>query len=267
VSTGADSILTRVVNGLAQFGELAHFSGRTFRWMLAAAPPGRALLRQMHEVAVQSVPVVLITGAFVGMVLAAEGFGELAKWGLKNRIGSIVNISMVKELGPVLAAVMLAGRLGSAMAAELGTMRVTEQIDALTAMGADPIRHLVVPRVMACTIYIPVLTVIADFCGVLGGYFVSVRAMGANEYYYWHFSVGFVEPWDILCGVWKALLFGMAISLISCYKGFHCKPGAEGVGRAATEAFVFSFVAILVIDFILVILFQNLYVLFYGEQV
>ena len=263
MALGSESIGARLVDAIAEFGELVQFSNRTFRWMFGARPQGRLLVHQMYAIAVRSVPVVLLTGAFVGMVFSAEVVPELTRWGLRNRVGGMVNISMVKELGPVLAAVMLAGRVGSAMAAELGTMRVTEQIDALRAMGADPIRVLVVPRVAACIIYIPLLTVIADFCGVLGGYFVSVKAMGANEYYYWHYSVGFVELWDIMCGVWKGFFFGAAISLVSCYKGFHCRPGAEGVGRAATEAFVFSFIAILMIDFLLVLLLQNLYRLIY----
>ena len=252
----------RVANAVAGFGAFASFTGRTFAWMFTSKPAGRQLLRQMHEIAVRSVPVVLITGAFIGMVLAAETFGQFEKWGLKNRIGGIVNIAMVKELGPVLAALMLAGRVGSAMAAELGTMRVTEQIDALRAMGTNPIHHLVVPRVLACIIYIPVLTVVADLCGVIGGYVLSVHVLGADEHYYWRWSAGYVEFWDIMCGVWKAVFFGAAISLVSCFKGFHCRPGAEGVGRAATEAFVASFIAILFIDFLLVLLLQDLYRLF-----
>lgn len=257
------SALSRAVAPLVGLGNLTLFTGQTFRWMVTSRPQPRQLLRQMFEIAVRSVPVVVITGAFVGMVLAAETFGQFEQWGLKNRIGGIVNIAMVKELGPVLAAIMLAGRVGSAMAAELGTMRVTEQIDALRSMGADPIRHLVVPRVLACVLYIPLLTIIADLCGVIGGYLVSVKVLGADEHYYWRFSYGFVETWDILCGVWKAVFFGAAISLISCYKGFHCRPGAEGVGRAATEAFVASFIAIMAIDFLLVLLLQSLYRLIY----
>jgi len=256
-----------LLDAVAGFGAVAKFTGRTFAWMVTARPPGRQLLRQMYEVAVRSVPVVLITGTFIGMVLAAETFTQFEKWGLKNRIGGIVNIAMVKELGPVLAALMLAGRVGSAMAAELGTMRVTEQIDALRAMGTNPIHHLVVPRVLACIVYIPVLTVLADLCGVIGGYVLSVHVLGADEHYFWRWSQGYVEVWDILCGVWKALFFGAAISVISCYKGFHCRPGAEGVGRAATEAFVASFIAILVIDFLLILLLQDLYQLIYAGAV
>ena len=253
---------SRVAEAVAGFGAFARLVGQTFRLIFTTRPQGRQLIRQMYEVAVRSVPVIVITGTFMGMVMAAESFAQFERWGLRNRIGGVVNVSMVKELGPVLAALMLAGRVGSAMAAELGTMRVTEQIDALRALGADPVHHLVVPRVLASIVYIPMLTVVADICGVVGGYLLSVPVLGANEHYYWRWSAGYVEVWDILCGVVKALFFGAAISLISCYKGFHCRPGAEGVGRAATEAFVFSFIAILLLDFILVIFLQDFYTLF-----
>jgi len=254
-----ETVLDRLLNPLVGLGAFARFSGSACRWMVTSRPAGRELLRQMYEIGVRSVPVIVITGAFIGMVLAAEAFGQFEDLGIKNLIGGVVNISMVKELGPVLAALMLAGRVGSAMAAELGTMRVTEQIDALQAMGADPVHHLVVPRVLACVLYIPLLTILADFCGVVGGYVLSVEVMGADYHYYWYYSRDYIETWDILCGVWKALFFGAAISLISCYKGFNCRPGAEGVGRAATEAFVSSFIAILMLDFVLVILLQVLY--------
>ena len=157
-------------------------------------------------------------------------------------------MTLVRELGPVLAATMLAGRVGSAMAAELGTMRVTEQIDALSAMGADPIHYLVVPRFLACLLFIPTLTIMADFMGVAGGYFYCNIWLNIDQHYYWTNSAKFVNNFDLFTGILKSLFFGSAISLISCYQGFNCKPGAEGVGKAATSSFVFAFIVILILD-------------------
>jgi phospholipid/cholesterol/gamma-HCH transport system permease protein len=146
---------------------------------------------------------------------------------------------------------MLAGRVGSRMAAELGTMRVTEQIDALDSMGANPIHYLVVPRFLACLFLIPTLTIMADFMGVVGGYFYSVIILGIDKHHYWYNSEQFVGSWDFFGGVFKSLFFGAAIALVSCFQGFHCGSGAEGVGRAATAAFVYSFVLILILDLFL----------------
>jgi phospholipid/cholesterol/gamma-HCH transport system permease protein len=160
-------------------------------------------------------------------------------------------MTLVRELGPVLAATMLAGRVGAAMAAELGTMRVTEQIDALESMGTDPIHYLVVPRFLACIFMIPTLTIMADFMGVIGGYFYSILVLDIDAHHYWANSEAFVNRFDLFSGIAKSVFFGAAIALISCHRGFRCLPGAEGVGRAATSAFVYSFVAILIIDLFL----------------
>jgi len=213
----------------------------------------------MHSIGVRSVPVIMITGAFVGMTLAVQAYDQLAGMGLEERLGVLINISVVKELGPVLAAVMLAGRVGGALTAELGTMNVTEQIDAVRSMGTDPIRYLVVPRVMACLLLTPFLIIYADLMGILGGYFIGVVHLGINSWAYWSFSASGVELWDICVGVVKGLFFGGAIAVISCYKGFTCKEGAHGVGQACTEAFVASFMSILALDFVLVVIFRSIY--------
>jgi phospholipid/cholesterol/gamma-HCH transport system permease protein len=163
----------------------------------------------------------------------------------------VINMTLVRELGPVLAATMLAGRVGCAMAAELGTMRVTEQIDALESMGSDPVHYLVVPRLLACIFMIPILTIMADFMGVVGGFVYSVNFLSIDMHHYWYNSQRFVHSFDLFSGIFKSIFFGAAIALVSCYRGFHCTPGAEGVGRAATAAFVWSFVLILVIDLLL----------------
>jgi len=165
----------------------------------------------------------------------------------------------VKELGPVLAAVMLAGRIGGALTAELGTMNVTEQIDAVRSMGTNPIRYLVAPRVLACLLLTPVLIIYADLLGVMGGAFVSFFQLGINARAYWSFSANGVELWDVTVGVIKGFFFGGAIAVISCYKGFTCKEGARGVGQACTEAFVASFISILALNYALGVIFKAIY--------
>jgi phospholipid/cholesterol/gamma-HCH transport system permease protein len=182
---------------------------------------------------------------------------------IESRLGAVINASVLTELGPVLAATMLAGRIGSAMAAELATMKVTEQIDGLRALGVDPTHYLAVPRLVACIVLIPLLTSIADFMGVLGGALVAVKINHVAEFHYWQHSRETVELWDIGNGLVKSLFFGVEIAVISCFCGFRAGAGAEGVGRAATEAFVYSFVAILVSDFFLGMFINSLYMSFW----
>jgi phospholipid/cholesterol/gamma-HCH transport system permease protein len=207
---------------------------------------------------VGSIPVVLITGTFIGMVLAVQSYDQFASIGLATRLGTIINVSVVKELGPVLAGVMLAGRVGSAMAAELATMRVTDQVDALACLGADPVRYLVSPRLIACVVLIPLLTVLANFMGVLGGAFICTWVYRVDAHFYWQNAQGQITLWDLTTGLIKPTFFGAAIAVISCHRGLKGDPGAEGVGRAATRAFVASFIAILVLDFFLSLFLNNL---------
>jgi len=218
---------------------------------------------QMNLIGVRSVPIIMVTGAFVGMILAIQAYDQLAGMGLEEHLGVLINVSVVKELGPVLAAVMLAGRVGGALTAELGTMRVTEQIDAVRSMGTDPIRHLVAPRVLACLLLTPVLIIYADLLGAIGGFFIGVVHLGINSWAYWNFSASGVELWDVSIGIIKGFFFGGAIAVISCYKGFTCKEGAHGVGQACTEAFVASFISILALDFALAVIFKAIYTIFW----
>lgn len=221
---------------------------------------------QMNLIGVRSVPVIMITGAFVGMVLAIQAYDQLAGMGLEEHLGVLINVSVVKELGPVLAAVMLAGRIGGALTAELGTMNVTEQLDAVRSIGIDPVRHLVAPRVLACLLLTPFLIIYADLMGIVGGYLISVVHLGINSRAYWNFSASGVEMWDISIGVIKGFFFGVAIAVISCYKGFHCRQGAQGVGQACTEAFVTSFICILALDFALAVIFKAIYNTFWFTR-
>jgi phospholipid/cholesterol/gamma-HCH transport system permease protein len=237
---------TRAITAL---GEFTAFALRTLFWTLWRRPAPRTVLPNFYAIGVRSVPVIALTGVFIGMVLAVQSYGQFSSIGLTTRLGSIINISIVRELGPVLAATMLAGRVGSSMAAELATMRVTEQIDALACLGANPVHYLVVPRL---------LTILADFMGIMGGALICTRVYNVDTYAYWRYTQDFVNVGDFISGLYKAVFFGGAIAVVSCQRGFQSQAGAEGVGQAATEAFVTSFVVILVLDFILSLLWDNL---------
>jgi phospholipid/cholesterol/gamma-HCH transport system permease protein len=254
-----------MMNWVIAIGDVAQFFLRTLSWIARRLPRADTLLPNFYQIGVLSLPVVALTGTFIGMVLAVQSHSQFRLLHLETRLGAVINMSLVRELGPVLAATMLAGRVGSAMAAELGTMRVTEQIDALTSMGANPIHYLVVPRFLACLVLIPTLTIMADFMGVVGGAAYSIYALGIDSNHYWQNSQDYVGAYDLFSGVFKSLFFGAAIALVSCYRGFHCDPGAEGVGRAATSAFVISFVLILVLDFFLGIALDEFYLLIWPE--
>jgi len=254
-----------VVDGVTAVGDITLFFLRTLKWLFTRMPRRETLFQNFNRVGVNSLPVIALTGTFIGMVLAVQSYYQFHALGLETRLGAVINMSLVRELGPVLAATMLAGRVGSAMAAELGTMRVTEQIDALESMGANPVHYLVVPRFLACVLLIPALTIMADFMGVVGGYFYSVVIFDIDKHHYWQNSAEFVGIYDLYTGVFKSVFFGAAIAIVSCYRGFHCKPGAEGVGRAATASFVYSFVLILVLDLFVGIALDALYFALWPE--
>ena len=241
------------------------FSWQMFRWMFTRLPRRGTMMINLYQIGVLSLPVVALTGTFIGMVLAVQSYYQFQAIGLENRLGVVINTSLVRELGPVLAATMLAGRVGSAMAAVLGTMRVTEQIDALTTMGADPIHYLVVPRFLACILLIPALTIMADFMGIVGGYFYSVIILGIDHAAYLNNSRSGVVGFDLFSGIFKSFFFGGIIAIVSCYRGFHCEAGAEGVGKAATAAFVYSFVLILAVDLFLNIVLDSIYFTLYPD--
>jgi phospholipid/cholesterol/gamma-HCH transport system permease protein len=248
-----------VVEGIATLGDISLFAFQMFVWMFTAKPKRETVMPNFYAVGVLSLPVVALTGTFIGMVLAIQSYHQFKSIGMETRLGAVINMSLVRELGPVLAATMLAGRVGSAMAAVLGTMRVTEQIDALISMGANPIHYLVVPRFLACVLLIPALTVMADFMGIVGGYFYSVIVLGIDHAQYLQKSRDFVGGFDLFTGVFKSIFFGATIAVVSCYRGFHCQPGADGVGRAATAAFVQSFVMILALDIVLNLFLDAIY--------
>ena len=210
-------------------------------------------------------PVVGLVGAFIGMVLAVETYAQFKSIGQENRLGAVLTLSVVKQIGPMMAAIMLAGRVGGSLTAELGTMNVTEQIDALRVMGSDPISHLVVPRFLACLLLTPLLTVYSDLLGILGGWFIGVPTYHIPNGLYWQYSYQGVEHWQILQGLVSSVFFGGAIGLIACYNGFTCGSGASGVGRACTDSFVQAFIAIIILNFILAKVGHDAYVALYGN--
>ena len=254
-----------VVDGITTIGDMTLFSWKMLKWLFTRLPCRGTVLVNFYQVGALSLPVVALTGTFIGMVLAVQSYAQFHAIGLDSRLGAVINSTLVKELGPVLAATMLAGRVGGAMAAVLGTMRVTEQIDALTAMGADPIHYLVVPRFLACILLIPSLTIMADFMGIVGGYFYSVIILGIDHAAYLNHSRDGVTGFDLFSGIFKSVFFGSTIAIVSCYRGFNCEPGAEGVGKAATTAFVYSFVLILAVDLFLTIVMNSIYYTIYPN--
>ena len=241
------------------FGDWTLFAVRAVSGVTGRAFGRGDLLRACVEVGSNSVSVVAVTGLFIGMVLAVQTYGQFHAIGLETSLGAVIHLSVVRELGPVLAATMLAGRVGSAMAAELATMRVTEQIDALACLGVDPVKFLAGPRFLAALLMIPLLTVIADLTGLAGSTLICLQIYGIDAHHYWRHTREFVKMWDLFVGVAKATVFGGVLALIACHRGFHSKPGAAGVGRAATEAFVVSFVAILALDFVMAMFSNTLY--------
>ncbi len=236
---------------IGALGQLGIFSGQSL--VLIFTPPikvGR-LVRQMHFIGVSSLLVIVLTGLFTGMVLSLQGYHTLKQYGSEAYLGAAVTRSLVMELGPVLAALMVTGRAGSALAAEIGIMRITEQIDALRVMALSPLRYLVVPNMLAGTIVMPLLSAIFTVVGIFGGYVVGVLILGMGSGTYFRGMVVAVYPWEISVGVYKALAFGFLIALISCYKGYYAGYGAEGVSKATTEAVVFASVIVLVTDYFL----------------
>jgi len=253
-------------DNLIRLGRFSRFTAAVFNsisFSILRPKTYPLIMVQMNSIGVKSVPVVMATGTFIGMILAIQAYGQLAAMGLEERLGVLINIAVVKELGPVLAAVMLAGRVGGALTAELGTMHVTEQIAAVESMGTDPVRYLVAPRVLACLLLTPFLIVYADLLGIMGGYVVSVWQLKINSGAYWNYSAAGVEMWDISTGVIKGLFFGGAIAIISCYKGFTCREGAHGVGQACTEAFVGCFISILALNYIFAVALTAIYKTFW----
>ncbi|MBZ5587912.1 MAG: ABC transporter permease [Acidobacteriia bacterium] len=239
------------LNVFEEVGRFFYILYNTIHWTFRRPFDIREWVRQMVRVGVDSIPVVGLTAMFTGMVMALQTYRGFARFHAEGFVASVVSLSLTRELAPVLASLMIAGRIGSSLAAELGTMRVTEQIDALYAMATEPIHYLVVPRVGATTLMLPPLVAIANGLGIFGGYGIAVGLMGANPIMYWDKTFQFLDLNDVFSGLIKAAVFGLILSVTGCTKGFFTTGGAEGVGRATTSAVVMGSVVILVSDFFL----------------
>jgi phospholipid/cholesterol/gamma-HCH transport system permease protein len=228
---------------------------RTFAYAFRRPLAFGEWLRQMVRVVFNSIPVVLLTAMFTGMVLALQTWSGFHRVNAENFVGSVVALAMLRELSPVLVGLMVTGRIGSAMAAEIGTMRVTEQLDALESLATDPVHYLFVPRVVAGVVMLPFLTIMADGIGIYGGYLVAVKLLGANPVVYMDNTYQFLKLEDLWTGVVKAAVFGLILTLTGCVKGYNTTGGAEGVGRSTTAAVVTASLIILFSDFFLTKLF------------
>lgn len=240
--------ITEWLQGLGRFALLAR---EAIASLLTFKVAWRDLLYQMYFIGVKSQSVVLITGAFTGMVLAAQTYFQFHKVRMDTATLAVVSVSMCSELGPVLTALMVAGRVGAAIAAEIGTMKVTEQIDALRTLATHPVDYLVVPRLLAAHIVMPILTVEAIALGIGAGYVVGVQLLGIDPAYSWYNMLRYTGTEDLMMGLIKAFIYGGIVAIIGCYKGMTCGEGAEGVGHATTEAVVYSSIAILIANFFL----------------
>jgi phospholipid/cholesterol/gamma-HCH transport system permease protein len=246
-----ESVGRRTSGFLTEVGSVLIFLGQTLRWTFSRPFYVKSVLKQMEQIGFNSIPVVITTALSTGMVLALQSYTGFKRFGAETLIGTVVTLSMTRELGPVLTGLMVAGRAGAAMAAELGTMKVTEQIDALETLATNPMKYLVVPRFIASTVMMFFLTVLGMIIGITGGYFVGVKVLGSNPVTYINNSINNTEVTDIWYGLIKALVFGAVVGLIGCYKGFHTEGGAEGVGKATTGAVVASCMLILILDYFL----------------
>lgn len=237
-------------------------TGRFVMFMMTAIshvfrPPYfvKQITRQMVDIGYYSLPVVGLTALFAGMVLALQSYTGFSRFNAESAIASVVALSITRELGPVLGGLMVAGRIGAAIAAEIGTMRVTDQIDALTTLSTNPMKYLIMPRLLAGTLMLPCLVFVADIIGIFGGFIVAVYRFGFNEANYLHETWQFLENIDVISGLVKAAVFGFIITLMGCYNGYNSKGGAQGVGMATTNAVVSASILILISNYLLTGLF------------
>jgi phospholipid/cholesterol/gamma-HCH transport system permease protein len=245
------SIGAVLLDFLGTAGRLALFAGRAVASAATSPFYPRAVLRQMLEIGYFSLPVVGLTALFTGMVLALQSYTGFSRFSAEGAVATVVVLSMTRELGPVIAALMVAGRVGAAMAAEIGTMRVTDQIDALTTLSTDPLSYLVLPRLVAGVVTLPMLVLVADIIGVFGGYLVGVYRFDFNPAAYLTNTEQYLETRDVVSGLVKAGIFGLIVTLMGCYHGYSSEGGAQGVGQATTYAVVSASVMILVADYML----------------
>ena len=243
------------LNFLQVVGRLASFIARSVTNCFTPPFYPSQLLRQLTDIGYYSLPVVGMTALFTGMVLALQSYTGFTRFNAESAIAGVVVLSITRELSPVLAGLMVAGRVGAAIAAEIGTMRVTEQIDALRTLSVNPYKYLIAPRVLAATFMLPVLVLIGDIIGVYGGYVVSIHSLGFSAGSYLTQTWDIVNNMDVISGLWKAAVFGFIVSIMGCYHGFNSARGAQGVGAATTNAVVSSSILILIFNYLLTQIF------------
>lgn len=247
-----------VLSFLKSTGELGLFALETIYHCFTPPFYGKAFLKQFVEIGFYSLPVVALTTLFAGMVIALQTYTGFAQFSAEGAVAMVVLVAVTRELAPVMAGLMVAGRIGAAMAAEIGTMRVTEQIDALSTLSTNPFKYLIVPRVISGILMLPILVLIGDIIGICGGYMIGVSKLDFNASTYLMSTWEYLKPMDIISGLTKAGVFGFIITLLGCYNGFRSKGGAQGVGQATTNAVVSSSILILIFNYILTELFFSI---------
>lgn len=240
---------------LSHVGRLSAFAGTAVSHIVRPPFYPRLTLRAMVEIGYYSLPVVGLTAVFTGMVLALQSYSGFSRFAAEGAVATVVVLSVTRELAPVLAGLMVAGRIGASMAAEIGTMRVTEQIDALTTLSTNPFKYLVAPRLLAGLLMVPCLVLVADIIGVFGGYIVGVYKLGFNPSSYLARTWEYLEPLDVISGLTKAAVFGFVISLMGCYHGYYSRGGAQGVGAATTNSVVSAAIMILIFNYVITALY------------
>ncbi len=240
---------------MRSLGAVALFAAEAVSHLVRPPFYGRLVLRHFIEIAYFSLPVVALTAVFTGMVLALQSYTGFARFNAEGAVANVVVLSITRELGPVLAGLMVAGRIGAAFAAEIGTMRVTDQIDALTTLSTNPQKYLVAPRLLAATLALPLLVVVADTLGVMGGWIIGTTKLGFSSLTYLKATMDFLQFSDVMSGLVKAAVFGFIIALMGCWCGYNSRGGAQGVGSATTSAVVTSSILILALDYVLTEMF------------
>ena len=250
-----EKVGSNVIGSLHKIGNVSIFAFLSVKYSVTPRIYPKLIIKQMIVIGFYSLPVIFMTAIFTGGVLALQTYAGAARFSAESTVPTVVVLSITRELGPVLAGLMVAGRVGAAMAAEIGTMRVTEQIAALKTLSANPFRYLVAPRVIASTLMLPILVLICDIIGVMGGYLASVFSLGFSSGPYINRTFLYLEAKDVTSGLMKAAVFGFVIALMGCYHGYNSDGGAEGVGKATTSAVVSASILVLIFNYIMTELF------------
>lgn len=251
----SESVGKQTIAIVEEFGRVSHLGWEVVRDIFRGKTNTKLTLEQMVKIGYESMPLALVSAVFIGMVFALQISSEFVRFGAGKYVGGVMSIGIARELGPAITGIVVSARVAAAIAAELGTMRVKEQIDALSALGASPIRYLVIPRFIAAALMLPLLTILADVVGFGGGYFVSVFISKINGVQYMETAQFLLKLWDVFGGMIKTIVFGMLISIIACYKGLTTKGGAKGVGESTTQTVVLSLITLFIVNYFLSILF------------